>query len=43
MSFFGFETSLPRDQQGSRGVFEQHDPFAGLGDAANADDALDTS
>jgi DNA topoisomerase 2-associated protein PAT1 len=41
MSFFGFETTLPRDQQGSRGVFEQHDPFAGLGDAANADDALD--
>jgi DNA topoisomerase 2-associated protein PAT1 len=41
MSFFGFETTLPRDQRGSRGVFEQHDPFAGLGDAAEADDALD--
>lgn len=41
MSFFGFETTLPRDQKGSRGVFEQHDPFAGLGGSADADDALD--
>ncbi|KAK3677866.1 DNA topoisomerase 2-associated protein pat1 [Recurvomyces mirabilis] len=33
MSFFGFDTTLPRDRQqqrGSRGMFEQHDPFAGL-------------
>lgn len=41
MSFFGFETTLPRDQRGGRGVFEQHDPFAGLGDNAQGDDALD--
>ena len=33
MSFFGFDTNLPRDKPGqssSRGIFEQHDPFGGL-------------
>lgn len=34
MSFFGFDTTLPRDkgaqQSGSRGMFDSHDPFAGL-------------
>lgn len=33
MSFFGFDTNLPRDQgnpSGSRGMFDSHDPFAGL-------------
>ncbi|CAK3991023.1 DNA topoisomerase 2-associated pat1 [Lecanosticta acicola] len=37
MSFFGFDTSLPRDKpaaSGSRGMFDAHDPFAGLGGAA---------
>jgi DNA topoisomerase 2-associated protein PAT1 len=31
MSFFGFDTSLPRDRQTgqqSRGIFENPDPFA---------------
>ncbi|PIA88736.1 DNA topoisomerase 2-associated protein pat1 [Cercospora beticola] len=35
MSFFGFDTTLPRDQSAqqssSRGMFDQRDPFAGLG------------
>lgn len=35
MSFFGFDTALPRDkgvqQSSSRGMFDAHDPFAGLG------------
>lgn len=35
MSFFGFDTTLPRDRpaqasQGSRGMFDAHDPFGGL-------------
>jgi DNA topoisomerase 2-associated protein PAT1 len=34
MSFFGFDTTLPRDAPNqsstSRGMFESHDPFAGL-------------
>jgi DNA topoisomerase 2-associated protein PAT1 len=34
MSFFGFDTNLPRDapnqSSASRGMFESHDPFAGL-------------
>ncbi|USW57023.1 Putative mRNA decay factor PAT1 domain-containing protein [Septoria linicola] len=34
MSFFGFDTTLPgghgAQQSGSRGMFESHDPFAGL-------------
>lgn len=29
MSFFGFNTQLPRDK-GSKGVFEQNDAFGGL-------------
>ena len=38
MSFFGFNTTLPRDKPlggapHSRGMFEQHDPFGGLGPA----------
>ncbi|KAK5117237.1 hypothetical protein LTR62_005854 [Meristemomyces frigidus] len=51
MSFFGFDTTLPRDraQQGSsRGMFEHHDPFAGLsrdesneGAVLNFDDTYD--
>ena len=44
MSFFGFDTNLPRDQAGgnaSRGMFERHDPFGGLGPPGNDDgDAL---
>jgi DNA topoisomerase 2-associated protein PAT1 len=31
MSFFGFDTNLPRDRQAgqqSRGIFENPDPFA---------------
>lgn len=39
MSFFGFDTNLPRDNAappGSRGMFERHDPFAGLGDPGTA-------
>jgi Topoisomerase II-associated protein PAT1 len=33
MSFFGFDTSLPRDKpgQGSKGIFDHVDPFAELG------------
>ncbi|KAK5115647.1 hypothetical protein LTR85_009818 [Meristemomyces frigidus] len=51
MSFFGFDTTLPRDraqQSGSRGMFDQHDPFAGLsrdggddGEALNFDETYD--
>ena len=43
MSFFGFDTTLPRDQnqQPSRGIFEQHDPFAFSRQVPNDDDALD--
>lgn len=51
MSFFGFDTNLPRDrpQQSSlRGMFDQHDPFAGLsrdgaseGAALNFDETYD--
>ncbi|KAK3721013.1 DNA topoisomerase 2-associated protein pat1 [Vermiconidia calcicola] len=44
MSFFGFDTTLPRDRQGqssSRGIFEQHDPFGGLSrDAGNEGEML---
>lgn len=39
MSFFGFDTTLPRDKAGqpsSLGMFEQHDPFGGL--SRNNDD-----
>ncbi|KAI9886124.1 MAG: hypothetical protein M1823_002084 [Watsoniomyces obsoletus] len=35
MSFFGFDTTLPRDRgrgQEARGTFERPDPFAGLGE-----------
>ena len=39
MSFFGFDTNLPRDkgaqQSSSRGMFDSHDPFAGLGGDQN--------
>lgn len=33
MSFFGFDTSLPRDKaagSGSKGIFEHSDGFAGV-------------
>lgn len=44
MSFFGFDTNLPRDRPGqssSRGIFDQHDPFGGLSrDAADEGEAL---
>ena len=33
MSFFGFDTSLPRDKGaggGSKGIFERNDGFAGV-------------
>lgn len=38
MSFFGFDSTLPRDQAGSRGMFDRHDPFGGLGPSENNDD-----
>ena len=51
MSFFGFETTLPRDRPGqssSRGMFEQHDPLGGLsrdqgdeGDVLNFEETYD--
>ena len=51
MSFFGFDTTLPRDkpkQPSSRGIFEQHDPFGGLsrdggyeGETLNFDETYD--
>ena len=51
MSFFGFDTTLPRDksdQLSSRGIFEQHDPFGGLsrgegdeGEVLNFDETYD--
>ena len=41
MSFFGFDTSLPRDRGHSANApgFGQHDAFAGLGGGAADDDA----
>ncbi|KAK0311324.1 DNA topoisomerase 2-associated protein pat1 [Friedmanniomyces endolithicus] len=39
MSFFGFDTTLPRDRPpppSGRGMFDQHDPFAGLGRGVSA-------
>ncbi len=52
MSFFGFDTSLPRDRPGqsnSRGIFDQHDPLAGLsrdegddGEVLDFEDTYDT-
>lgn len=36
MSFFGFDTSLPRDKSQanpSKGIFEHQDPFAGIAQA----------
>ncbi|KAJ4368262.1 DNA topoisomerase 2-associated protein pat1 [Neocucurbitaria cava] len=43
MSFFGFDTSLPRDTGHSRNApgFGQHDAFAGLGGGAADDDVID--
>lgn len=45
MSFFGFDTNLPRDRPGaggSRGMFDAHDPFAGLEQAGGQEgDMLD--
>ncbi|OAL54361.1 hypothetical protein IQ07DRAFT_501502 [Pyrenochaeta sp. DS3sAY3a] len=43
MSFFGFDTSGPRDVAHSRNApgFGQHDAFAGLGGGASDDDAID--
>ncbi|KAJ5098711.1 hypothetical protein N7532_005712 [Penicillium argentinense] len=47
MSFFGFDTNLPRDRQGgpaaSRGFFENPDPFAEVARASalEDDDAID--
>jgi len=41
MSFFGFDATLPRDraqQSSSRGMFDSHDPFAGLSGAGGGDD-----
>ena len=41
MSFFGFDTNLPRDQPGqssSRGFFSQNDPFGGLSRGDGNDD-----
>lgn len=36
MSFFGFDSTLPRDRQGqgaTKGIFEQDNPFAGIAQA----------
>ena len=36
MSFFGFDSSLPRDRpqaKPSKGIFEHQDPFAGIAQA----------
>ncbi|CBX93824.1 hypothetical protein IAQ61_003706 [Plenodomus lingam] len=43
MSFFGFDTNLPRDRGHSANApgFSQHDAFAALGEAAADDDAID--
>ena len=44
MSFFGFDTTLPRDQgaqSGSRGMFDAHDPFAGLSGGQDGGEVLD--
>jgi DNA topoisomerase 2-associated protein PAT1 len=41
MSFFGFDSTLPRDrnqQSNSRGMFDSHDPFAGLSRGAQEED-----
>ena len=41
MSFFGFDTNLPRDrppQSTERGMFDRQDPFAGLGGGAGDDE-----
>ncbi|KJX94223.1 topoisomerase II-associated protein PAT1 [Zymoseptoria brevis] len=41
MSFFGFDSTLPRDrtqQSNSRGMFDSHDPFAGLSRGAEEDE-----
>lgn len=41
MAFFGFDTTLPRDRaapSNSRGMFDSHDPFAGLSRDAGDDD-----
>ena len=45
MAFFGFDTTLPRDRaapSSSRGMFDSHDPFAGLsrGPAGDDDDEI---
>lgn len=46
MAFFGFDTTLPRDKpqqsgpSSSRGMFETHDPFAGLSRGGNDDDEM---
>lgn len=44
MSFFGFDTTLPRDQgaqSDSRGMFDAHDPFAGLSGGDDGGEVLD--
>jgi hypothetical protein len=34
MSFFGFDTNLPKEKPGAnKGVFEHNDPFAGIAQA----------
>ena len=46
MSFFGFNTELPRDGKGgppaapSRGMFDNHDPFGGLSRGADEGETL---
>ena len=39
MSFFGFDTTLPSDKGGGRGIFENPDPFAEVAETADDDDA----
>jgi DNA topoisomerase 2-associated protein PAT1 len=40
MAFFGFDTTLPRDRDGSgaRGFFETQDPFAQVAQASALED-----
>lgn len=40
MAFFGFDTTLPRDRDGSgaKGFFEAPDPFAQVAQASALDD-----
>jgi len=40
MSFFGFDTNLPKQGSQGQGFFNQQDAFAGLSSNAPADDNM---